>query len=99
MGGEKKENDFTQELISGVKNSQGSHMIDTQMRPKSHYFGNDLMLACDVDEDWKQQLVLWHSPGIMPLIQLLEEHQTAASSFYPPALTLSPDLRGKEVRG
>lgn len=51
MGGEKKENDFTQELISGVKNSQGNHMIDTQMCPKSHYFGNNLMLACDVDED------------------------------------------------
>lgn len=29
MGGEKKESDFTRELISGVKNSQGSHMIDT----------------------------------------------------------------------
>lgn len=31
VGGEKKENDFTQELISDVKNSQGNHMIDTQM--------------------------------------------------------------------
>lgn len=31
MGGEKKENDFTQELISSVKNSSGTHMIDTQM--------------------------------------------------------------------
>lgn len=31
MGGEKKENYFTQELITGVKNSPGNHMIDTQM--------------------------------------------------------------------
>jgi hypothetical protein len=32
-------------------------------------------------------------------MQLLEEHQTAATSFDLLALTLSPDPKGEEVRG
>lgn len=31
MGGGKRESDFTWEVISGVKNSQWRHMIDTQI--------------------------------------------------------------------
>lgn len=61
--------------------------------PKSHYFGNDLML-CGWRLGAASPLTL---PGVMPLMQLLEEHQTAAtaSTFWP---CHYPQTRG-DVRG
>lgn len=50
MGGEKKGNNFTQELIFAIKNSQGNHMTH-KCCPESHYFGKYLVLTWGVDEN------------------------------------------------
>lgn len=57
--------------------------------PKSHYFGNDLMLC-----GWRLGAASpLTCPGAMPLMQ---QHQTAATSFNLLALPLSPDPRWRE---